>query len=269
MKIAVCISGQPRVMKYTVHNTIHFFNTSNFQIDYFCHTWDYNSYKRKNTGKDADKNPVWWEEETAADKNEILNYMKILNPKKYIIHSKSNLHFHFPWNSMFYSMMYANHLKREYEFENNFTYDLVVKTRYDEVYDPNATFIIDSWFNPKNYLDIYCTHKLRMEYEYNRINTSDAFFYGSSMAMDIMTDVFWQTFELNKESYYDDFECLGPGVRMQNLCEHKNLNLKPVNFPETVYRKECIPLDPMIDYDKIKKFNLSLYSGTSITEEFK
>ena len=269
MRMAVCLSGQPRVIKYTLHNTRHFFEGTGYSVDYFCHSWDYNTYKRKSLDPDITGQPVWWEGEELVDRSEILECFKILNPKKFIIHSKDDLRWHFPWNSMFYSIMYANHLKRQYEFENNFRYDIVVKTRYDEVYDPRAHFSIDGHFNPENYLDIFVCHKNRMEFEYNRINSSDAFFYGSSMSMDLICDVFRDTLRLYKEDRYDDYECLGPGVRMQNLCEQRNLNLVSSYVPETVYRKECIPMDPMTNYEEIKDFNISLYRVLTVTPELK
>ena len=44
MKIAVCLSGQTRTFDYCKESILEFFN----DCDFFCHTYDYNSYHEAN-----------------------------------------------------------------------------------------------------------------------------------------------------------------------------------------------------------------------------
>ena len=43
-RTAVCLSGQPRTIKYCAKSIMEYFG----DVDYFCHVWDYNDYKVKN-----------------------------------------------------------------------------------------------------------------------------------------------------------------------------------------------------------------------------
>lgn len=136
-KIALCISGQPRSVDegYPYINE-HFIKKYN--PDIFIHSW----YDPDKVGKEFDfsikynRNDKWRD---GIDKHLISLY----NPKKYLIekpkvfdlsklqHGNYELLSPYAVSSMLYSIFKSNELKKEYEIENEFTYDVVVRMRTD------------------------------------------------------------------------------------------------------------------------------------------
>ena len=260
MRIAVCLSGQPRVIEYTAAYIKKFFSGEH-EYDFFCQSWDYNSYKRKAIDPKPGEQPVWWDDDRPVDHEWLKNQLTSFQPKKYVIQSlqPNRPCNRFQWDSMFYAAMTANNLKKQYEVENNFRYDFVIKTRYDIIFR-DQQFKFDPSARPDNYLDIFVTHQSRMDYEYNRVNVSDAIFYGSSTAMDLISDVHRELSRKDQLKRDDDHVCIGPGTAMSDLAEERNMRLI-VSFEnlETVYRLEVIPLDPVLDFQEILDFNNSFY----------
>jgi len=250
MKIAVCLSGQPRTIKYTVDNIKKFF--SNHDTDYFCHAWDYNTYKRKKIGSDS-ANHIWWEPDTPVDLNEFHTAMNVLSPKKVVVEKKEDLPLFAEWSSLFYSMMMANHYKKVFERDNNFRYDFVFRATYQGIYWPERQFDPTGLPNKDNYLDIYGIFRNRMYQEFNRINISDHCFYGSSTAMDVFCDFYKYFYPRYNEIRGDDRAILGPGTMLsEQCCERYNLDFHGGMVITTNYRKEMIPKDGIVDYQEIQ-----------------
>lgn len=259
MKIAVCLSGQPRTIEYTAENIKLYF--SEHEVDYFCHTWNYNTYKRKKEDSAVNEQPVYWENDTVEDSTQIRSNISKLNPKHLVISDKRELTQILPWSSLFYSCMMANHYKKMYEYQNNFRYDLVFRARFDTVFNPSSRFIVHPEFDKDNYLDIYGLFKSREASEFNRINVSDYLFYGSSTAMDLIADVFKYIYR-KPSIKLDDCTALGPGTTISEICNKLNIYFKELNkyyIDNSIYRKEMIPLNPMTEYEKIRSFNQSFY----------
>jgi len=263
MKIAVCLSGQPRTIEYVIPSLLDFFS-GDHEFDFFCHTWNYNTYKHKKENPIPEEHPVYWSTDETVDVVTLEKILERLNPKKAVIHSIAALgKRRFSWDSLFYSMMYANHLKKSYEIENNFRYDFVVKSRYDICFLPSTKFKLPIGQSKDNYLDVYTSHAARMSFEYDRINTSDTVFYGSSLAMDLLSDSYRVVSKkLHTPSRrYDDFECLGPGTRLSDFMESKNMRIISClgDNCEAVYRPEMIPANPLVEFDRINQYNQSFY----------
>jgi hypothetical protein len=118
MKIAVCLSGQPKFFEksfaYVSKNLFYNFN----ELDIFFHSWQTNL--------------------TEEEKNKLINLYK---PKKYLFENEKLHILNYPFKqsttspnnvfSMFYSIKKSNELKKQYEEENNFKYDWVFRLRYD------------------------------------------------------------------------------------------------------------------------------------------
>lgn len=266
MKIAVCLSGQPRTVSYAIGSILHHYSGENYSFDFFCHSWNYNTYKRKlEDGKlDFLGQPVFWEADELVDEKELLNTLLKFNPQKIKIHSKSILAGMWPWKSLFYSATYANMLKKQYEVENNFRYDLVIKMRYDIIFDPRFKFMPHPWACQDNYQDIFVDHAARMAFEYNCLNLSDTVFYGSSLAMDNFFTLYKYLIEKNQNRRDDDLECLGPGTLMFEYGSKLGIRFctpdtKNKNICQTVFRKEVIDKDPIHQFQEIREFNNSLY----------
>ena len=113
-KIAICLSGQLRT-GILAHNVFRRFFGSLGNYDVFYHTWTL----KRDTSRQVQElyNPVRFMEEPPLDVHEVGSF-----------------------GSMLYSIMQANELKKQYEIENNFRYDLVIKTRFDLIYHEHARF---------------------------------------------------------------------------------------------------------------------------------
>ena len=246
MRIAVCLSGQPRTAEFTVKSIQHYFS-GDYETDYFCHAWDYDTRKMK-------KDSVYWSEEEPVNTDNLQIILNKYDPKLTLIESKKDCPSEGQWHSLFYSMMIANNLKKQYEIKNNFRYDFVVRARYDSIFDPESKFTIKQ---PNHPLDLYINHADRMKTEFNRINLSDVFFYGSSYCIDIVTDVYRHI-----SSTTDDLSYLGPGALLHDYCTKYNIvYIKNGNAGEVVYRKECIPADPITKYRDICMNHVGYYQA--------
>lgn len=134
MKIAWCFSGQVRVGVECSENILRFIGDCD--VDFFIHTWDIETDKLNNNFR------------TVANTEKINNFLQIYKPKKSRIdnfdkYQSENVNyliptfyplFNFP---MFHSIYESNRLKEEkeeYEKENNFKYDYVVRARPDIIY---------------------------------------------------------------------------------------------------------------------------------------
>lgn len=257
MKIAICLSGQFRTGEYALPSALNFFQ--GHDCDYFCHAWQDNNMRLATPDryrtflKTVDKQYT---------KEYIESILEKLKPKKVIIEENSaNVPYPGPWSQMFYSLMISNWLKKEYEIENNFKYDVVVKTRYDFVYPPNWTFkpMFHKHEPLTDYLEIFSNHATRMSMEYSNINASDTIFYGSSAAMDIFCDLYrylqWKEIKINNY----DYAPLGPGCLMSEFAAKHNIRITSFGLPEVIYRCAGIGLDSVKDYEKLSELNKEIY----------
>jgi hypothetical protein len=255
LKIAVCLSGQPRSVDYSYKSILSYFNNPTHTYDYFCHSWDYNTWKLQ---------------DKSISKAEYINLdilkqsLKLFSPKSNVIQThkdlkKSNAGKNIRYGSLAYSFMMANHLKREYEYANNFKYDYVVKARYDSVFRPNTIFNCNTFIENKK---IYYPHLGRIPYEYNKLNASDCIFYGDSWGMDIICDFYRYLKEvIDKKYVVDDPDIIGPGTTMYEYAALNNVHLVQCthHLQEIFYRKEAIGLDVITEFDKIHDIHCSFY----------
>lgn len=255
MRIAICLSGQPRAVQHTAQSVLRHFSGEH-EYDFFCHTWNTNTWKTK-----KDQSPESWNIPEKVEDTLIAEHLSIFNPKKMLIEDPVVLNnsLRIPWASMFYSMLQSMTLKKKYEIENNFTYDLVVKCRYDIVFDPNRRFTPHS---VRHLLDVYVPHAARMARVFQQVNVSDVIFYGSSVAMDMLGDIYW--YILNRKRISDDdYAEADPGILMYKYANMNNMQLhnSPETIEETVYRREMVPIDPIKDYLTVSKIHREYYGS--------
>ena len=199
MKVAFCFSGQPRDVKNTLDNILWAWGFHQ-ELDFFVHTWI-----PEKTGTFRPDTPS----DTFGD--DTLEYiLEKLNPKKHKFEYQIIFNKVYPdsntWpignpcipnpsqniQSFFYSIQQANNLKKEYEKENNFVYDCVIRTRFDylftEQYDISKYDL--SYLNIKN----NCNHT---EYAIN-----DHLALSNSKTIDVYSDMF----NYLEECYNDGIE---------------------------------------------------------------
>jgi hypothetical protein len=135
MKIALCLSGQPRALDVGYSHLYREF-LSKYSVDTFCHIW----FDPKLDGMPFSYNIIYpgrnemWRDD--LDKTMLQMYNPKMytfeQPKVFPFDSKANYEMSKSNNcSMFYSIQRSNDLKIEYERLHNFKYDLVIRSRTD------------------------------------------------------------------------------------------------------------------------------------------
>lgn len=208
MRIALCFSGQPRFIKRVAplikQNII-----GNYDVDVFAHLWfdeDLQSKPYKYGGAGG------WKEQR-IDSDAIKQFEDEYNPKRLVVENSkkflySNLSDNYlpslqryKWGaidnpdepnfpvrdvnnitSYYYSLLKVCLLKKEYEYENDFKYDIVVKTRTDSEVHNKIEF--ESFLNISNTV-FYSGSQQQKD---GMIN--DWFNFGSSKSMDVFMSPF-------------------------------------------------------------------------------
>lgn len=201
LKVALCISGHFRSDKTLQGIKNYILSNSNIECDIFIHTWDV----RDRGG------PV-------LQKDKIISEYQ---PKKYVIESQKQFNITSLMEkqnfnkrdingllSMFYKIEACNNLKKEYEVENNFTYDCVIRFRGDvELLD-----FID--FQNLDLNKLY----IPLHGDYKGIN--DQFAFSNSKNMDIYSSTF-----SNIETYLKSNILLNPEFFTKETILRNNLEM--------------------------------------------
>jgi len=142
-KVAVCLSGHLRTFEKTFKSLRdNLINPLN--CDVFIHTWETLGSENSKGGSDQSSSITTTKSKLSLinevyspkkinierfDKDYFINLgNKIIVPEKERIFVVGHLGYHF---AMFYSILKSNDLKSEYEIENNFKYDYVIRIRPD------------------------------------------------------------------------------------------------------------------------------------------
>ena len=205
-KIALLYSGQPRHLKeaFPNHHDTFWKPNNSYQIDVFAHMW----YDEKWIGNyfwDQYKDRGRWE----ADLKEFMQ--DNWNPKAITFEEPKEFEpedivpdprFPHPVNniiSQFYSISQANDLKKKYEDENNFKYDVVVRLRTDEYFQRPL--------GPINEYNLDSINVLK-EWAHVEHGINDHFAFGSSELMDKYLDVYENFVEIAEMGAEINPECI-------------------------------------------------------------
>lgn len=136
MKIALCLSGQPRFVKECYDSTYEAILDGN-DVDVFVHTW----HNPENVGKEYDAAPGRFVDKESADIVQVIK--ELYNPKAIAVEPQvdfiglaNKIYSAFNTNdpilcrryiSMFYSIQRANELKQD-------KYDCVIRSRFDNLF---------------------------------------------------------------------------------------------------------------------------------------
>jgi hypothetical protein len=269
-RIAVCISGQSRTWEYCKDNILHFYDITEHaqdrvEVDYFLHTWDINSYKDHVSGNEYTN----FRDEPFNDGNRLIEAFnpKIAEVERYSdFVAKRNLQYpNFPltaWESMYHSIKKSINFKRLYELDKNFEYDLVIKTRFDCIYDPGIKFIA---YIPE-VMKAYSSYTIsRILHEFNSNNFDEAIFFGESRTVDLISaagDLHMlnrstkeyqssMEFDILPEAFYGPGALIYKHMTDMNICPSHHF----VPFYYVVARQHTIDLglNPMTDWPQVVK----------------
>lgn len=250
--IAVCFSGEPRMYNLT-HESIHqFFNIPDVNVKFFAHTWNSNTYKfRTDDGKiefhseDYDRNFI------REDIEKFYNFEKLEVDYKF-----PNI---LPWDNLFYSDARVNLMKKEYELEHDFVFDLVVKCRFDLAFDPRINFMNTVRRELRLHDKTIYSHNFLMSLEFFLPNIDDVFYYGTSFTMDLIQggmynvcrDIYHEFVPEDGRDTNPFYDIAGPGVLMYKWLAKKNIMTHNIYRPFVIYRKQSIPFDPLRNYQEM------------------
>lgn len=230
MKIAICFSGAIRSFK-TCYPSIYKSIIQPLNPDIFMHLWSFGSDINKH--KNNDKYKTY--HKLQNDECDIDYILKTANPIKCIVENYSEIwedkilngcngyeiiknmnehdtNYAISAMGMYFKIYEANKLKTNYEKENNFKYDIVIRARLDFFWDDN--FCIENFHITETDIlvikDSYCT---RGKWEGN-----DKFFVCTSNTMDKMCELY-----NNINFYYTNKICVIEG---QNLNKYHIKQLK-------------------------------------------
>lgn len=212
MKIAICLSGQPRFVEKGIESL----NKNiliNKDIDVFIHSWF--DKDNKDIKFDSSQPHLNFNVGTQNEKTEEL--LNSIEPKKIILEKPKNFDHlsHLPdlptakqtrLASMFYSMYQCNQIKTDYEKENGFIYDLVIKTRIDIQYNHQVNIlklinkdIKNHIFCPKKYQDCRMNDSYPTKSNFSYSSLADTWFMCSSENVDKCCQIY-----PNFENIYND-----------------------------------------------------------------
>jgi hypothetical protein len=263
MKIAVCMSGQLRNWDIAKENQKWFWSTSKEEVDYFIHTWNYSGDRR------GVSQPYEWRKVNKHEFNEIVKWYGI---KKSIYDTSDQKYFYGDdhWSSLFYSFAQSIMLKRQYEIDNDFKYDIVIKSRPDIAFDPKRHFTYDHLQDNV----LYTTHGGNMPHEFNMFNINDCCFYSNSYTMDILVNLyFYRQKVINGNSGYNveegdlNFQALGPGTLIHEYCRDYGITALPTmtrgHWQETIVKLGCpenLDLKDPKQFHKMEKYFREWYT---------
>ena len=242
MKVALCISGQPRNVYRGVQNIL---ENMKFDFEVFVHAWWDND-----SNKDTFKKILYdgREDEFSEPMNndwvgslyQHFNVNKIsiekqiqLNVPNILEKRKLKFTHTFGVCSSLYSVYKCNELKRQFEIENNFEYDWVIRTRSD--FGLSEPIELNNFDNSI----IYAPNDNSHNYGFN-----DQFAIGSSKNMNIYSDAFLhieKTIESHNSGvktahYCDKPDNMGHEQILQKHLENNEIKFELKNFKNYLFR---------------------------------
>jgi len=236
MKIAICLSGQPRTWAKCYPRWMEIFKDHE-DIDFFFHLWDYNTLPNLlatyNGGTEI--------KDQLLTIDEKVDLITTLNPKKYLFESRKKIDY---WNcnipvheqlgpwciEQYYSRYYVSILKQQYELDNNFKYDLVIWQRTD-TYPSLETKITLTVPEPNT---LYTTHN-RWDEELGIYRIGDIFYYSDSATFDQMA-LIYKFFSFTPSTWITSSKCPPPEVAFYTYMANIGIINSPIHGDFKVMR---------------------------------
>jgi hypothetical protein len=213
MRVAICLSGQPRNSElchpFIMDNIVNCNKEHDF--DFFIHTWE---------GSDGSSS---WESSIDGNKSNIIDLYK---PKLFEIEQQKEFSDYiggYPSilgefnqikrvKSMFYSILKCNKLKSKFESDNNFKYDCVIRLRFD--FQIETPLILDMDLNMLS---------VKNEKSHDEWAINDHIAISNSKNMDTYSDLYNNIFEICKieKCPFNPEIILGRHIKINNIKLNK------------------------------------------------
>jgi|SRR6056300_521163 len=204
LKIAICLSGQPRAWKTALPFIKGFISEFSTPPDVFMHAWNFNT--TSNHVVATSKGEIY--KHTIIEQEEIAELLESYNPIRFILEGreisesisarvlrqivnfrkKDVESFGTPeWLApQYYGIKKAGELKSAYEIENGFVYDIVIRMRYDSFFTINDIVEFHYTLKKPKPFNIYSTHTSLIE-NLPFVTVGDILFYSDSNTYDIIS----------------------------------------------------------------------------------
>lgn len=258
MKIAVCFCGQIRTGVHALPNIKRYIDGYWGDCDFFIHTWNYENSKplaRSTLGGV----PVEVPESRYVPIEEIDQFSTLLNPKKIVVEDYEIFAKNRPVtvpNIVWYTSEMVLDLRREYELENNFRYDVVLKIRPDIIYPSSRRLDVDLAHFSKNrdtlYSDLLADWRL-----------DDVLWIMSSETADKLSGL---------TSVIDGGKTFNPCSIVLDYCKKNEIKLSNTvrqSFrPYAVLRRQSSGRNPLTQFKEIYRDDVYYYTvNKDVTEE--
>lgn len=253
-KIAVCLSGQVRTWESCYKNIQAFFSQMG-DVDYFFHTWKYT--EDRSSCRDSMSNYIT----TEVRPETIQDIKTAYRPKKYLwendLKTKRELSQRYDRTQYALSSFCRSVLlKKEYEIENNFKYDIVFKTRFDVIFNLHKS-VNDFLINFEE-MALYSANSGRSAWEFMIPHIADMTYASSSGVMDLLTNIWNLKYDESNNpnllkkpifTYETRYDVLGPGTSVTRFCQEHNIKVCDDNTIESpIIRTHNPDIDPMTEY---------------------
>lgn len=238
-KIALCLSGYLRTFEECYPSILKNIIADN-DVDIFIHTYD------KIGNSSGWRYPIDLSQNINMEFLENLPNLKILAVQKwddiryqfekfrFIVPNVTNINV---IATIFYKIYMCNELKKQYEIDNNFKYDLVIRTRGDQVFEkkinldfPTNKILINAYpWGDEDYVHHY-TEPDKFENEKKCI--SDRFAIGTSENIDILSNLY-----LNFEELITNSESVELEYLLNKYLKNNNIELEKRNLQFYVKHK--------------------------------
>lgn len=209
MKVAVCLSGQPRSFEkgyeYLKKNVL-----DHYDADIFYHTWKYDEQLTSQIESLYKPTDCLYEEPLSEQ------YFKETYPTPNPQYPPYNT------TQMFYSIFMANHVKTKYSLTNNVKYDIVIKSRFD--------FAINKTFDFSD-VEEYKVYVPNCRQDESHTICNDQFAYGKPKAINLYSLTFQMIDLLVDQEYPYNGEELLAGTLSEVGLIGKNMVYVDVNHP--------------------------------------
>ena len=244
MRIALCFSGEPRFIEECYPLIYENLIKPNSIEDIFIHTW----YSEEISGIPLYKNEMSsFSGDSYIKEDSIEKIKNLYSPKKMIVDKpmrfiNSNINWGDTFTKYFggggrehtpdefkrikinnmYSFMYSNMksilLKKEYELENDFTYDMVVRSRFDNIVKQRIEI---KSLNPNHlyYQDLSQPDNM----------VSDWINFSSSPNMDSYSSIFLNL-DFLKNKALEKYGAYSPESLIREVCENFNIVTEPIHL---------------------------------------
>jgi hypothetical protein len=263
MRIAICFSGQLRTAIEASKNLIRYFGFLYDYCDFFIHTWDNNQQKVYNLSNIFPENVILnndffdkVNEIYSPKKLMIENYNEVYQRESKLNSDESRDYFFERSSPLWYSFMKSIELKKQYEIENNFRYDYVVKLRPDIIFPPERKMSFEfEGINIRNN-EVFIENKSDFD-EYNKEFMDDVYFIGNSISMGIFSGYYEYMINNYMTVYYY--------LKLNNINLSSYIKHSYFENSYSILRPEC--LEYLDDYYKCKECDGYYYAFGPGTED--